>query len=146
MIKERGTIRVISDSEIAIDSQLKAGCAGCSHQNSCGAGILSKALPQRSRQIQLPNDGRFHDGQQVELAMQPSTMVRYSLLLYILPLVLLVVGAGVGQWWQPEREWIAIGLAALGFGSSFIWLKRHLDCRHLQVGKLMTVHAIEPQD
>lgn len=140
MIRETGIVTAVDGDNIEVASQLKTGCSGCSQRNTCGAGLLSKAFPNRTSTLKLHNPGEFTPGQQVELQMAETTMAGYSLLLYGAPLLSLLLGAGLGQWASGGSELAAIGAGFGAFGLSFAILKRWLAGRHLQVQSLLSVH------
>lgn len=145
MIRETGVVTAVDGNHIEVASQLKSGCTGCVQRNTCGAGLLSKAFPDRTSTIKMQAEGSFNQGQQVELQMAEAAMASYSLLLYIAPLLALFIGAGVGQWLFAGSELAAIGSGFTMFAFSFVVLKRWLGCRKLQVQQLISVHPTPPE-
>lgn len=144
MIRETGVVTAVNGDQIEIASQLKTGCSGCSQRNTCGAGLLSKAFPERRSAIKIRTHGIYQPGQQVELQMGEATMAGYSLLLYIAPILALLFGAALGQWLSGGSEVAAIGAGFSAFGLSFVALKRWLGCRKLQVQRLLSVQPHTP--
>ena len=140
MIRETGVVTAVDGHHIEVASQLKSGCSGCAQRNTCGAGLLSQAFPERTSAISLKTEDTFSPGQQVELRMAESAMARYSLLLYLVPLLALFTGAGIGQWLIAGSELAAIGSGFTAFAISFMALKHWLGRRKLHVQQLLTVY------
>ena len=147
MIRETGVVTEVEGNYIQVASQLKSGCSGCAQRNTCGAGLISKALPERTSTIRLQAEGVYTPGQHVELQMAEATMAGYSLLIYLVPLFALFSGAGLGQWLFAGHELAAIAGGFIAFAGSFLVLKRWLSCRKLRVQQLISVQpsSSEPQ-
>lgn len=146
MIRELGQVIAIDGEEVTISTQLKSGCSGCQQQNHCGAGLLSKAFPQRRGEFSLRTRQRFAVGEQVELQLPEAALARFSLAMYLLPLLALVAGAALGQALWPQSEGPAIALAALGMASSFYLLRRYLRHRDVKVQALLQVTPASTSD
>lgn len=146
MIRELGQVTAVDGDYITISTQLKSGCSGCQQQNHCGAGLLSKAFPQRSGEFSVRNEQRLRVGQQVELQLPEAALARFSLAIYLLPLLALLLGAGVGQLLWPHSEGPAIALAAISMAASFYLLRRYLDHRDVKVQALLHVAAVPASD
>ncbi|MGX5914291.1 SoxR reducing system RseC family protein [Aliidiomarina sp. Khilg15.8] len=146
MIRELGQVTAVEGDEITITTQLKSGCSGCQQQNHCGAGLLSKAFPQRRGEFSLHTEQRFAVGEQVELQLPEAALARFSLAMYLLPLVALVLGAALGQALWPRSEGPAIALAALSMAGSFYLLRRYLRHRDVKVQALLQVTAAPASD
>lgn len=146
MIRELGQITAVEGNYITISTQLKSGCSGCQQQNHCGAGLLSKAFPQRSGEFSLHSEGHFAVGQQVELQLPESALARFSLAMYLLPLLALLLGAALGQLLWPQSEGPAIMFAAVSMAVSFYLLRRYLHHRDVKVQALLQVTAAPASD
>lgn len=142
MIREIGTVTAVADNWVTVTTQLQQGCGSCQQQNHCGAGILSKALPNRRGTLEVYMANPPLVGSNVEVLMPEQAMLKFSLLLYLLPILALFAGAMLGQMWQPAQEGVAILLAVSAFACSFWGLKRWLQRRDVQVRALMQVNIL----
>ncbi|KFZ31733.1 positive regulator of sigma E activity [Pseudidiomarina salinarum] len=143
MIREVAEITAIHPDSLQVSTQLKTGCSGCEQQSTCGAGIISKAFSDRRAEflVQRPA-GSFAVGQQVELLLPEAVLTRFSLLIYILPILILLLSAILltqGLGW-PEGQAIIGSLMA--FAASFWLLRRWLHLRDVQVTQLLSVQQI----
>lgn len=139
MVREIGKVTAIDGDTIQISTELESGCSGCVQRNTCGAGILSRALPNRRGQFSITTREPYKVGQDLQLELPESALTRYALALYLLPLLTLLAGAAVGSWLQPAHEALAIGLGAIGFGLSFVVLKRVMKHKDVKVQQLLKV-------
>ena len=142
MIREIGQVTSVNDNWVTITTQLQQGCGGCKQQNHCGAGILSKALPNRRGEVEIWLANPPTLGSNVELWLPEKAMLKFSVLLYLLPILSLLVGAFLGQRIFPNSEGLVILLAFTSFGLSFYGLKRWLQRRDLQVRELMQINIL----
>lgn len=139
-MREIGKVTAIEGNSIQISTELKSGCSGCVQRSTCGAGILSRAFPNRRGHFNITSSENFVVGQTLELELEQSALTRYALALYVIPLLALLAGAGLGSWLQPNHEGLAIGSGALAFGLSFFALKRVLKHQDSKAQRLVTVH------
>lgn len=143
MIREVAEITAIYPDSLQVTTELKTGCSGCQQQSTCGAGIISKAFSDRRAEflVQRPA-GSFSVGQQVELLLPEAVLTRFSLLIYIVPILVLLLSAilltQVLQW--PEGQ--AIIGSLMTFAASFWLLRRWLHLSDVQVTQLLSVQQI----
>lgn len=146
MIRELGEVVEVSAGKVVISTHLKSGCSGCEQQSRCGAGLLSKAFPNRRGEFSVAGNYDFTPGQQVELQLPEQALTRFSLLLYIIPLLALLAGAAIGQLFWPEYEPLSILSGALFMAASFYLLRRYLRHRDVKVQGLLQVKAAQAAD
>ncbi len=146
MIRELGEVTAIDKGWVQVTTQLKTGCNGCQHQNHCGAGLLSKAFPQRSGVISIPIEHDFKVGEQVELLLPENAMVRFSLLLYGVPILAIALGALIGQWLWPTQELAVIAFTAAIGAVSVYTLKLFLQGRDTQIRKSLQIQTLTNSD
>ncbi|PTB84353.1 Fis family transcriptional regulator, partial [Pseudidiomarina aestuarii] len=96
MIREHAHIVAVEADYLLVSTQLKTGCGSCQQQNTCGAGIISKAFSDRRAEFRIakPKQGQFRAGEMVELLLPETALTKLSLLLYGTPLAALL-GAAV---------------------------------------------------
>lgn len=137
MIRELAEVTAVDSDWVEVATKLKSGCSGCEHQNHCGAGLLSKALPQRNGRLQFAMKHNFQVGEQVELLMPEQSMVRFSLMLYGIPMLALMISAMIGHWFWPNQEGLVIGFTVVTTAVSLILLKRYLHGRDGQIRRAL---------
>lgn len=145
MIREVGEVVAVEGHWIQVQTTLKQGCSSCTHQNHCGAGLLSKALPKRNGIIHVPVQREFKIGERVELQLPEAVMLRFSIMLYGLPIVALAMGAGLAHWLFPGQEVLSILAAFVASGASFWWLRRYFYQRDVKISTCLTVDTL-PQE
>lgn len=145
MVREIATVTAIDGDTIELSTELKSGCSGCAKRSTCGAGILSRALPNRRGQFSITSTEPYTLGQSIQLELPETTLTRYALALYLLPLIALLAGAALGHWLQPAHEGLSIALGGAGFGLSFFALKAMMKYKDVQVQRLLKVsHLPDP--
>lgn len=102
------------------------------HCDRCAAHALCKPSGDGRREIEAADPLGVAPGDQVRIAVPGSQVLGMSLLLYGLPLLLLLLGVGLGAWLLPAGPWrdggsflLAVGLAAAGLPIARLGLRRH---------------------
>ncbi len=91
-----------------------AACGSCKTTDACQEGLLG--LSAGPRRYRLENRIGARVGDRVQLAVAEGTLWRAALASYVLPLLLAIAGAVIGQWLAGDG-WAAVGtLAGLGCG------------------------------
>lgn len=93
LIRHSGIVRAIAAGQAQI-AVATTGCSACGHGGGCGIGKL--AGKRKETLLTLPAAGLVV-GQQVALTLDERQLTRAALLGYLLPAVLLIVGALVGE-------------------------------------------------
>ncbi len=83
--------------EVELSCEQQTSCNHCASQKSCGTGIISKAVGNKSHKWQLETDKKVHAGQIVEIGLPEKSFIQFASLVYLLPLAMLFFGAIVGQ-------------------------------------------------
>lgn len=92
-LAHNGSVRRIADGQ-AFVAVATSGCSSCGHASGCGIGKL--AGNRRETVIALPADG-LRVGQSVTLELDEAQLTRAALFGYLLPTVLLLGGALLGE-------------------------------------------------
>lgn len=141
IVRERAEIIAIDDDLLTVSTALKQGCSGCAQQQSCGAGIISKAFSDRRQQFQLrrPLHGQWQIGDQVELQLPQQLLTKLSLLLYGLPLLVLLTSALLTQLLLVWPEWAVIVSSGCSMAACFVLLKQALSRHDVKVQALLKI-------
>jgi sigma-E factor negative regulatory protein RseC len=123
LIEENVKILDIENNYLWVEGVQRSACHTCSAQQGCGQSLLAKWTAQPVR-LRISLDGRdpgfFDVGQNVTIGIAEHVMVRGSLLIYLLPLILLLLGIWAGdRAFDNELLAIVCGLLAL-VGGGFL--------------------------
>ncbi len=88
-----------SGYRVLLSCEQQTSCSSCSSQKSCGTGIVSKAVGNKSLQWNLTSDKPVSEGQVVEIGFPERNLLQSAATVYIIPLIMMLVGALLGQWW-----------------------------------------------
>lgn len=113
MIEAR--VRVVSAGNgIAwVEPTEQSGCGGCQARSACGVGGLSKVL--RIGRAPIPVDcGETHPGEELVVSLDEADLLKASLLAYLLPALLAIVGAALLADYGDLASVIAMLVGALG--------------------------------
>jgi sigma-E factor negative regulatory protein RseC len=93
----RGQVRAIADGQARV-AVANAGCASCGHASGCGIGKLGaqSANGHKESLVDVPSAG-LRVGQWVTLTLDQGQLTRAALLGYLLPAILLLTGAVIGE-------------------------------------------------
>lgn len=123
----------IENNYLWVEGIQRSACNTCSAQQGCGQSLLAKWAAQPVR-LRISLDGRdgssFEIGQDVTIGIAEHVMVRGSVLIYLLPLILLLLGIWAGDR-AVNNELVAMvcGLLALLSGG-FLAGKLANDAAH----------------
>jgi len=116
LIEENVQILSIENDCLWVEGIQRSACHTCSAQQGCGQSLLAKLAAQPVR-LKIPLDGRdassFQIGQDVTIGIAEHVMVRGSLLIYLLPLLLLLLGIWAGDS-AFNHELVAVVCGLLG--------------------------------
>lgn len=121
MIEEVAVVSVAGAEGVRVMAARTSACAKCSSKSNCSQGVLSQWGQGKTVEIEVQNPSALvvEPGQQVLIGLEEGSLVRASLLIYLLPLALLIAGAllgsalGMHEWQQVI---FAVLLMLVGFG------------------------------
>ncbi|MGM3175918.1 SoxR-reducing system protein RseC [Dickeya lacustris] len=122
MIKEWATVESWQDGVVVLRCEQQSGCQGCQSRSSCGNGVLSKVGGPVVHQLSLRYPHPLQPGQRVEIGLAEASLLRSAMLVYLVPLLGLMLGAMLFQYWLTS-ELAAVTGALLGISVSFGLLK-----------------------
>ncbi|NMT03800.1 SoxR reducing system RseC family protein, partial [Vibrio parahaemolyticus] len=83
--------------EIDLSCEQQTSCSSCSSQKSCGTGVVTKAIGNKSLSWHLRTDKSVKIGQVVEIGFPESSLIKSAMAVYLLPLFGLIIGAMFGH-------------------------------------------------
>lgn len=105
-ISHAGVVQSIVDGEALVAVAVQ-GCASCGQRKACGVGKLAGG--GKTTLVRVAAYDGLQAGDAVTLSAEPGAINRAALLGYLLPALLIAIGAVVG-----ERVWNSDGAAVLG--------------------------------
>ena len=115
MATEQGIV-IKTDSSAAWVKTIKTGdCAGCSARGSCHSLGNNDAM-----EVKAINEAGAKAGDRIVLLFETSSLLKATFLLYVFPILLLIIGAAIGQELAPHIDFNPSGLSALTGFSFFI--------------------------
>lgn len=122
MITEEGIIESISQQNAMVRIQKSSACASCSSKGAC------HVVSEKEILIEVVNDLKAKVGDRVEISVPARSLLKLSLLVYIIPILALIVGAYTGGAWaesfQVQSTLGAILGGGLAMGITFYVLRK----------------------
>lgn len=123
MIEEQGRVIALESGYALVQTQRKSSCGGCSVHKGCGTNVIAKLIGQRITEVRAVDPIGVNPGDEVIIGVEEAALVQGSLAVYTVPLVLMLVLAGIAQWqWGYLGDWPAVVAGITGIGIGFIWL------------------------
>lgn len=119
MITENGRVVAVKGDKAWVQTIRASACESCSARSGCGQRVLAGASAGRANQVLVANHLNARVGDEVSIAIEESALLSASLLVYAVPLLLLVLGAVVGQQWFPAQDAGAVAGAIAGLAAGF---------------------------
>lgn len=131
MLETRAIVVQVNGPHALVQANQGNGCEQCNGKG-CGTGKLSQMFCSKPRQFQVENSIDARVGDEVIVSVADGAVLRGIGLVYLLPLLLLLVGAALGSAWavQPGQRDGYAGLGAtigllLGFAVAKWLSSRH---------------------
>jgi sigma-E factor negative regulatory protein RseC len=122
MEREEGVIEKVQDRKALVRVLKSSHCAACESRGSC------HVFGGQDMQIEVNNDLHAKVGDHVEISMPTGSLLKLSVLVYLLPVVALIVGAYAGGAWassfHADPTVASVIGGAFAVGAAFYGLKR----------------------
>ncbi|MBB6523709.1 SoxR reducing system RseC family protein [Pseudoteredinibacter isoporae] len=132
MIQEDGRIIAVADDHLWLQTTQKTTCDSCQGRHACGQRLLQN-LNESHGLLKVPlmdaAATAFKQGETVTIGIEESTLLRATMMAYLMPLILLLVLAFAGQ--QLGGELLSILGALSGLAVGGLWVRHRLskeDC------------------
>lgn len=126
MIEETARVVAVEGEEAWVETERRSSCGSCSAKG-CGTGALSKVLGAKAQRMKVRNPAGAEVGDAVVLGIEEATLLKGSLMVYILPLLLMLAGGMFGELmapqWGVQSETMSLLFGAVGLVSGFVWLR-----------------------
>jgi sigma-E factor negative regulatory protein RseC len=112
-MREVGIVVAIEERSLWVETSRQTACGSCSAQKGCGTSLLAKLFPNRQHFVRVlaePSQlSPLEIGQEVTIEVSDSLIVKASLIMYLAPIILLLIGAAIG-----DTKGASDGYAVLG--------------------------------
>lgn len=154
MIEQQARVLTVSGSKAVVRLGGQSGCSACDAGQGCGAGLFGRLLRRRMADFEVENSANAQPGDPVMIGIEEASYAKWVMLLYGLPLVMGLVGAGIAfsmAGWMVQTPssisqvtWVHDAVTALGglafAGATLWWLRRRLPVRLEE----MSLHLLHP--
>lgn len=124
MITEDGIVTHATPETAWIKTTRSAACESCASKDSCGVGHH----PSEEMTITVPNTLGVKNGDHVLVGMDSAPMLFLSFFLYVFPIILLIIGALIGDALAPalemNRSVLSMGFGFLLFAVAFLIIRK----------------------
>ncbi|MGH1485891.1 MAG: SoxR reducing system RseC family protein [Cellvibrionaceae bacterium] len=150
MIKEAGRIVAVDTDAVWVETIQKSTCGSCVAQKGCGQSLLSRIGIQPSY-IRVLLEGRSPDNYKVNdnivLGIPDDIVVKASIFIYLLPLILILVFAGVAHTYFVQESTVVLsGLIGFILGGFIVRLHSNYyrnDKRYQPI--IVSADIVEPK-
>ena len=123
MITENGIITQANPSVAWVKTIRSGACEACSSRESCGT-----AVSQKEMIVTVKNILNVEKGDHVVIGLETRPMLFLTFLLYVLPIILLLIGAVIGDSLAPsfkmDPSFVSMICGFLFFGLSFYIIRK----------------------
>lgn len=116
MATEKGIVTRVLDNTAWVKTSRTSSCEGCSSRKSCNIAEGGKEM-----EVEALNDADAKVGDRIVISIDSAALLKVSFMLYVFPILLMLIGAALGQKFAPVFALNPSALsAALGITSFVI--------------------------
>ena len=127
MIEEHARVVAVQGDTALLQTQRQSSCGSCEVKSGCGTSVLAGIVGQKMTQLKVQNTLNARPGDEVVLGMEEHALVTGSLLVYGVPLIMLLLGALMGEvmasQWGMNAELLSVMAGATGFVLAFLLVR-----------------------
>lgn len=131
MIKETGKVISIDTNGVWVETIQQSACQSCAAQKGCGQSLIAKATGKTTAIWVLADNHHLKSlkvDDQVVIGIPENVVVMGTLLTYLLPLILMVIGVLVAYELSASDFFVAIGaIVGLACGGLLVRLHSYLN-------------------
>ncbi|RLA45209.1 MAG: transcriptional regulator [Gammaproteobacteria bacterium] len=128
MIKETATVVRVEDNCLWVEGVQRSTCGSCTARAGCGQRLLAGVVgsPPLIRVLLSGHTGGrdctdYHIGEEIEIGIPEDVVVKGSLLIYFLPLLSLLLAAGLAESiYGKDFVTVCAGVVGLVFGGLLV--------------------------
>lgn len=122
MIETSARVIFAENGTAQVEPVTASSCNSCQTRSSCGVSGLGKYFSNNRKAIAVQCATDIRAGDELQLTMSEGDLVKAGLLVYLLPSVLSLVGAGVASSSGLSDGWAVLGMLA-GFAVGFLLIR-----------------------
>jgi sigma-E factor negative regulatory protein RseC len=123
MATEKGIVTRVGSATAWVKTSRTSACEGCASRQSCHL----KGDDDAEMEVEAFNDARAVVGDRIVLRVASGALLKVSFMLYVFPILLLILGAIVGQILGPAFHYdsssFSLLLGGVCFGLAFILIR-----------------------
>lgn len=124
MIEESGRVVAVEEGAVWVESIRQTACQSCAARKGCGHSALAKIGQQHKSHVKALNAFDLNVGDQVVIGVPEDVVMKGTLVAYLMPLVLMLVGAIAADSIVSSDLWVGLsGLFGLALG--FLLVRFH---------------------
>ena len=124
MIEEHGRVVAVGRGFAWVETARKNACGTCSASSGCGTALVAKLFGERNSRLQVCDEIGLEVGDSVVIGIADDTLIRASVLAYLLPLAALIMAAFIAESARaPDELGALVGILGLCAG---LWVARRL--------------------
>lgn len=117
LVEESGLIVAVEDDRVWVETIRSSACDSCKAQKGCGHGLINKASSGQRFRLDVQRNGIVaRVGDTALIGIPEDSILKASLIGYLLPIVLLLLFSGTAKALWGELSSIVFGLLGLGVG------------------------------
>ena len=120
MIEEHARVVAVQGDTALLQTQRQSSCGSCEVKSGCGTSVLAGIFGQKMTQLKVQNTLNARPGDEVVLGMEEHALVTGSLLVYGVPLLMLLLGALMGEAMASQLGMDADLLPVVGGATGFV--------------------------
>lgn len=124
MLRESGRVVALEERAVWVETIKSSLCGSCAARSGCGHGVLARASRNkgliRAVETDLLAASCCQVGDEVDIELPESVVLKGSLLLYLLPLLLAIAVSTAAE---PLGEGVVVALFGLALGAGFLLVK-----------------------
>ncbi|MDH5184648.1 MAG: SoxR reducing system RseC family protein [Gammaproteobacteria bacterium] len=127
-MEESARILKVREGEAYVTALRQSSCGHCSARSGCGTSVLSRYIGRRSMEMWVDDPIGVDVNDEVVIQLHETGLFKVSLLFYLLPLILFIgfalLGDHITQLLKFNSEALVIVFAIVGLITAFMWLHR----------------------
>ena len=130
MVEEQAFVVDVEGEFVWVERERSSSCGGCAANKGCGTATLQKVMGNKRSRIRAINPIHAKVGDQVVVGLEEQALLRGSLLAYIMPLIMMFLGALLFEaFFASEGLTIFGGIAGLAAGFAVLMrLSAQVEC------------------
>lgn len=124
MIEELAVVIHAEKDQVWVETHRSSACSSCSINEGCGTGKLAGIFNGRPSHVRVASEIQLQPGDRVVIGLRESALLVSSLRVYIIPVLLMILGAVLGNLiFTTVKEGMTVLLGVAGLGGGFAWLR-----------------------